>query len=92
MVSKVMIKLKVHTKPVSPQTDIDKYLLVPKKLWDDFGAGETSLKLNGTKIKTRIYEIPCHCVGEDHFHRIVDLRELWEKLDLKENVEVEIEK
>jgi len=87
-----MIKLKVHTKPISKQTDIDKYLLVPKKLWSDFEAGEMSLKLNGTKVKTRIYEIPCNCVGEEHIHRIIDLRELWEKLDLKENSELEVEK
>lgn len=83
-----MLKLKVHTKPISPYTDIDKYILVPKKIWDEFQVGSIEILINGSKVQTRVYDVFCDCVGEKHSHRIIDLREQFDGLDLKENQEV----
>lgn len=85
-----MLKLKVHTKPISPYTDIDKYILVPKKIWDEFQVGSIEILINGSKVKTRVYDVFCDCVGERHNHRIIDLRDQFDDLDLKENQEVTI--
>lgn len=87
-----MIKLKFHTKPINEFTDIDRYLLVPKKLWDDFPAGETNLKINGKNVKTRVYDIFCECTLPKHNHRIIDLRSTWQQVDAKENEEVKVER
>jgi len=87
-----MLKLKTHGEPINQYTDIDKYLLVPKKLWGDFELGESELKIDGQKIRTRVYDIFCECTMPKHNHRIVDLRDVWVKLNLKENQEVEIER
>jgi len=87
-----MIKLKTHNRSINKYTEIDRYLLVPKKLWDDFETGEFKVKINGTWIKTRIYDIFCECVGPKHTHRVLDLRESWDRLGLKENQKVEVEK
>ena len=80
-----MIKLKAHNKPFNDYTDIDKFLVVPKKLWNEIGVGETTLKINGSRVKLRVYDIPCDCVGKMHQHRLIDLREIWDKIDLKVN-------
>lgn len=87
-----MISLKTHTKPINEHTDIDRYLLVPKKNWGDFEIGDLELKINGINIKTRVYDVFCECVTPKHNHRIIDLRDMWSKLDLKENIEVEVER
>jgi len=87
-----MIRLKTHIKPINEHTEIDRCLLIPKKLWDDFEAGDLNVKIDGKKITTRIYDVFCECVGPNHTHRILDLRETWDDLGLKENQVVEIEK
>lgn len=87
-----MIRLKTHIKPINEHTEIDRYLLIPKKLWDDFETGELGVRINKKKIKTRIYDIFCECIGSKHTHRILDLREAWSDLGLKESQSVEIEK
>lgn len=87
-----MLKLRVHIKPFNEYTDIDKYLVVPKKLWEDFQPGESQLTLKGIKSKVRIYDIPCECVGSMHNHRLIDLREEFNKIGLKDNEEIEIGK
>lgn len=87
-----MIKLKVHNKPLNESTSIDKYILVPKKLWEDFNCPELELRLNGKKTKLRTYEIPCQCVGKQHTHKIIDLREIWDEMKLSGSSIVEIEK
>jgi len=87
-----MIKLKVHDKPFNEYADIDKFLVVPKKLWDDIKAGEITLKLNESRVKVRVYDIPCNCVGKMHQHRLVDLRSVFDKLGLKEADELTVEK
>jgi len=87
-----MLRLKAHDKPINEYTQIDKFLLVPKKLWNYFEKGENELRLNNQKLRTRIYEIPCDCVLPRHSHRIIDLRESWEKLKLSNGQEVEVTK
>lgn len=84
------MKFKAHDKPINEYTEIDKFLLIPKKLWEDFGVGDTSLKLDGKSKKLRIYEIPCECVTPRHQHRIIDLRDVWNELNLSANQEIEI--
>jgi len=87
-----MIKLKAHNKPISEFTEIDKYLLVPKKLWDDVLPGEIEIFLEGKKMKLRVYNVPCSCVPQKHQHRIIDVRDIWDSQNLKANQEVKIEK
>lgn len=86
------MKLKTHNKPINEYTEIDKFLLIPKKMWEDFELGETTLRLNGKTEKLRIYDIPCECVAPHHQHRIIDLRDVWNKLRLSANQEIEISK
>lgn len=83
------MKLKYHTKPISQFTQIDRYLLIPKKMADDFPEGEISLNINGKKISTRVYDIFCDCRPEKHTHKIIDLRDC-KNLDLDEGREVEV--
>jgi len=85
-----MIRLKAHNKKVSEYSDIDKLILIPKKLWEDFPLGEGEYILSGKKLKLRIYEIPCNCNPVKHVHRIIDLRDKWEELNLSEGIELEI--
>jgi len=84
------MKLKTHNKPINEYTEIDKFLLIPKKLWEDFNIGEMTLKLDGKSICLRVYEIPCDCVAPHHQHRIIDLRDVWDELKLSANSEIEI--
>lgn len=86
-----MLKLKVHNKPFNEYADIDKFLVVPKKIWNEVAPGTMKLKINGSKVSARIYDIPCKCVSKMHSHRLIDLREIWDKIGLKENEEVEVE-
>ena len=87
-----MLKLKAHNKNFNEYTEIDKFLLIPKKVVDEFEIGEMELKLNGKKAKVRIYDIPCDCNEAKHTHRLLDLRDVWDKLNLKPNQLVEITK
>jgi len=87
-----MIKLKAHNKVLGQFSEIDKFLLVPKKLWDEIGEGDATLRLNGEKVKTRVYDILCNCVGEEHHHRLIDLRELWEKMGIQDGDEITVER
>ncbi len=87
-----MIKLKAHNKPISEFTEIDKYLLVPKKLWDDFPPGETRLIVSRKRVSLRIYDVPCECVPQKHQHRIIDLRAIWQDFKIEENQELSIDK
>jgi len=86
-----MIKLKTHSKPLNEFTDIDKFLVVPKKIWNEIEPGTAKLRINGASVSVRIYNIPCECVGKMHSHRLIDLREIWDKIGLKENEEVTVE-
>ena len=87
-----MIRLKAHSRSVGKLNEIDKLLLIPKKNWDDFPVGEGEYKLNSKKLKLRVYDVPCDCSGEDHVHRIVDLREVWNNLALQEGTSLEVER
>ena len=87
-----MITLKAHNNTLGEYNEIDKFLLVPKKLWDEIEAGDAQLKINGNKVKTRVYDILCNCVSPEHHHRLVDLREVWDKLEIKEGDNLNIEK
>ena len=87
-----MLKLKAHSKIFNQFTEIDKFLLIPKKLNDEFEIGEMRVKLNDQKVTVRIYDIPCDCNKTKHTHRLLDLRDTWDRLRLKPNQPVEITK
>jgi hypothetical protein len=87
-----MTTLKAHNKKLGDYNEIDKFLLVPKKLWDEIPEGEAEISLNGKRVKTRVYDIPCNCVAPDHHHRLVDLRSVWDEMKFKEGDNVKIEK
>ena len=87
-----MIKLRAHNKIIGNYNEIDRFLLLPKKNWDEIREGDVSIILNGKKVKTRVYDILCNCVGEDHHHRLIDLRGLWEDLKIKEGDNITVEK
>ncbi|HLD34886.1 MAG TPA: hypothetical protein VJB62_03405 [Patescibacteria group bacterium] len=82
------LKFRVHGKPLNEFTDIDKYFIVPKKMWDRFAPGDLELIIKGVKSKSRVYDIPCQCIGSMHNHRLIDLRVLYKRLELKDNEEV----
>jgi len=86
------MKLKVFTKAFNDFTEIDKFIVVPKKIWNDIEIGEQALNIKGTAIKVRIYDIPCDCTGAMHSHRLIDLRNVWDKLKLQDKEEVEVKK
>ncbi|MCX6809489.1 MAG: hypothetical protein NTZ65_01935 [Candidatus Berkelbacteria bacterium] len=87
-----MIKIKVHNKIFGKYSEIDKFFLVPKKIWDDFEVGEKELKINNQKVRVRIYDVLCDCSSKMHNHRIADLRSVWEKLNLEEGNEITVER
>jgi len=87
-----VIRLKAHNKTVGKLNKIDKLILVPKKYWEDFPAGESEYRLNHEKLKLRVYDIPCDCSGPNHTHRIVDLRDIWDELNLIDGSDLEIER
>ncbi len=86
------MKLKAHNKILGTHSEIDKFLLVPKKLWDEFGEGEIGVSINGKRVKIRVYDILCDCVGEEHHHRLIDLRQVWDDLKISDGDNVIIEK
>ena len=85
------IRLKAHGKPLGRYSEIDKYVLIPKKLWEDFKPGEKDLVIKGIKTKTRVYDVLCDCVKPDHNHRLIDLRDYWEQLGINDGDSLEIE-
>ena len=85
-----MPNLKVHFGRLGSFSEIDRFILIPKKYWDDFIPGETKLKIKGEQVSVRIYDIPCDCSIKMHTHRIIDLRDIWEKLQIKNGDEVEV--
>lgn len=87
-----MLKLKCHANKIGEFSEIDKIILIPKKISDEFEVGEDEYSLDGQKMRLRIYDIPCNCSQKMHTHRIIDLREVWEKLNLSDGQEVEIGK
>ena len=87
-----MLKLKTHDKTLNQFSEIDKFILIPKKLIEEFGPGEMELNLNGSKVKVRIYDTPCDCNEQKHTHRLLDLRDVWSTLNLKPGQLVEITK
>lgn len=87
-----MIRLKAHSHAVGKHSTIDKLILIPKKICDDFTVGESEYILNNKKLKLRVYDVPCDCSSPTHTHRIVDLRDVWDQLNLKEGSELEIER
>jgi len=85
--------LKAYDKKFNEYSDIDKFILVPKKVWDDIAVGEQEISINQKKVKLRVYDVPCDCAGVAmHSHRIIDLRNIWDKLGLKDSQELEITK
>lgn len=84
------LKLKYHDKPVNDFTEINKYLMIPKKLHQNFPEGEIEMSIAGKKILTRVYDIYCECVAPKHIHKIIDLREFDGAKEFKENQEIEI--
>ncbi len=84
------MKLKVHDKPFNEYTQIDKFVLVPKKMRDDITLGDQTLKINDKSVDVRVYDIPCDCTGSMHSHRLIDLRDIWKDLDLEADQEIEI--
>jgi len=87
-----MIKLKVHDKTLSKMSDIDKFFLVPKKQWEYFPLGENVLLIDGQTVKIWIHDIPCECSQELHYHRIADLREVWENFKMTNGQEIKVDK
>ena len=87
-----MIKLKVHDKTLSKMSEIDKFFLVPKKQWEYFPLGENSLNIDDKNVKIWIHDIPCECSQELHYHRIADLRDIWEEQKLKNGQEIKVDK
>jgi hypothetical protein len=85
-----VLKLKVQNKKFNDSTEIDKFVLIPKKYWENFEEGVNKITIDGTKTKVRIYSIPCVCIGSPHEHKIIDLRPLWARLNLENKEEVEI--
>lgn len=86
-----MIKLKAHNKPFNEFTDIDKFLVVPKKMWGEIALGSLKLKIKNLNVTVRIYDIPCSCIGKMHSHRLIDLRGVWDKVQIKENEKVTVQ-
>jgi len=84
------LKLKYHNRPINEFTEIDSYLMVPKKLHQNFPEGEIEITLLGRKFKTRVYDIYCECTLPKHIHKIIDLRGFKLRKDLMEGEEVEI--
>jgi len=87
-----VLKLKVQNKKFNDFTEIDRFVLIPKKFWEDFIDGINKITINGTKVNARIYTVPCTCIGNTHTHKILDLRPFWNKFDLKHEDEIEIDK
>jgi len=87
-----MLRLKAHSQPLNEYTKIDKFVLVPKKLWDELTVGKIEFKLKGKKVKTRIYDIPCDCNQRMHTHRLIDLRDEWDRLEITSGEELTLEK
>ncbi|PIT97237.1 hypothetical protein COT77_02615 [Candidatus Berkelbacteria bacterium CG10_big_fil_rev_8_21_14_0_10_41_12] len=87
-----MIKLSTSDKTLGSFSEIDKFAIIPKKLWDDFPAGKKMINIRGKNREVEVYEILCDCMGKEkkHNHRIIDLRELWKELDLKNKTKIEI--
>ncbi len=84
------MKLKVHNREFNEYTQIDKFALVPKKMWSEIEVGNQSFSINGKNTIVRIYDIPCDCTGAMHSHRLIDLRSVWDKLKLEPNQDIEI--
>ncbi|OQA53221.1 MAG: hypothetical protein BWY43_00148 [candidate division WS2 bacterium ADurb.Bin280] len=84
------IKLKYHSHPINEFTEIDKYLMVPKKLHEDFPEGEIEIRLQNKKFSTRVYDIYCECTGSKHIHKVIDLRKFEGTNDFSEGEEIEI--
>ena len=87
-----MLKLKVQNKRLNEFTEIDRFALIPKKWRENFEFGENNISINGSRFSIRTYEIPCTCVKEKHTHMILDLRDVWEKLKLKDHDTIDIER
>ena len=86
------MKLKAHDKKVSEFSEIDKIILIPKKISEEFALGAQKLKLDGKKTELRVYDVPCNCNKEMHTHRVVDLRDVWDEMDIKDGDLLEIER
>ena len=86
------MQLKAHNKKISDYSEIDKIVLVPKKISDEFTLGPQHLKINGKKMELRVYDLPCDCNKEMHTHRVIDLRDIWEEMSLSEGDVLEIER
>lgn len=87
------MKISISQKNISSYSEIDKFALIPKKLWSDFELGEKELMLDGRKLKVEILEMLCDCMGANktHQHRIIDLREFWDELSLDGKKEINVE-
>lgn len=87
-----MLRLKAQNKKFNDFTEIDKFALIPKKWWGSFELGINNVTINGTEVSVRIYEVPCTCSKNRHTHLILDLRQNWEKLKLKDHDRIEVNK
>ena len=85
-----MLNLKAHSGRLGSFSEIDRFVLIPKKYWDDFLVGVTKFKIKGKKVSVRIYDIPCDCYPKKHTHRIIDLRNIWGDLQIKNGEELPI--
>ena len=86
------MKLKAHDKQITSYSEVDKIVLIPKKIWEDFELGKNNLKINGNPFSLRVYDLPCDCNKQMHTHRVIDLREVWGELNLKDGQVLEIER
>lgn len=84
------LKLKFHNSPINQYTQIDRYLLIPKKYSDSFPEGEVNFEMMGRAVKTRVYDIFCDCRKEKHTHKIIDLRDITTDTSIENNQEIEI--
>lgn len=85
-----IMKLKIYAKEFNKYTQIDKFALIPKKMWNDVETGSQQVCINGQEVRVRIYDVPCDCNGKMHSHRLIDLRDVWDKLGLRSNKNIEI--
>jgi hypothetical protein len=84
------MKLKVHDKEFNQYTQIDRFAVIPKKMWDEFELGAQTLSINDNNVTVRVYDVPCDCSGSMHSHRLIDLRAIWKDLGLQSNQDIDI--
>ncbi len=84
------MKLTAHYNKQGKFSEIDRFILIPKKIWEDFSPGISDYKINDRKFTLRVYDVPCDCTGNMHTHRLIDLRDIWDDLGIEDGQILEI--